>query len=103
MANPACGAAPPSPHPNPPHARTHHHDHSSLPKAPPPRAALCSYVAAIKAAQLGLSVACVEGRGSLGGTCLNVGWVLTSNRQRVILQHSRCVHSACLTFTYYAL
>lgn len=35
----------------------------------------CRYVAAIKAAQLGLSVACVEGRGSLGGTCLNVGCV----------------------------
>ncbi|MGR3679057.1 MAG: FAD-dependent oxidoreductase, partial [Paracoccaceae bacterium] len=31
------------------------------------------YVAAIRAAQLGLRVACVEGRGSLGGTCLNVG------------------------------
>ena len=31
------------------------------------------YVAAIKAAQLGLSVTCVEGRGTLGGTCLNVG------------------------------
>ena len=31
------------------------------------------YVAAIKAAQLGLKVACVEGRGALGGTCLNVG------------------------------
>lgn len=34
------------------------------------------YVAAIKAAQLGLKVACVEGRGALGGTCLNVGCVL---------------------------
>ncbi len=33
------------------------------------------YVAAIKAGQLGLSVACVEGRGSLGGTCLNVGCI----------------------------
>jgi dihydrolipoamide dehydrogenase len=33
------------------------------------------YVAAIKAAQLGLSVACVEGRGTLGGTCLNVGCI----------------------------
>ena len=33
------------------------------------------YVAAIKAAQLGLDVACVEGRGALGGTCLNVGCV----------------------------
>ncbi|KAI8107578.1 hypothetical protein M9435_002606 [Picochlorum sp. BPE23] len=33
------------------------------------------YVGAIKAAQLGLDVACVEGRGSLGGTCLNVGCI----------------------------
>ncbi|MBY6136223.1 dihydrolipoyl dehydrogenase [Nocardioides marinus] len=33
------------------------------------------YVAAIRAAQLGLSVACVEGRGALGGTCLNVGCI----------------------------
>jgi pyruvate/2-oxoglutarate dehydrogenase complex dihydrolipoamide dehydrogenase (E3) component len=33
------------------------------------------YVAAIKAAQLGLKVTCVEGRGSLGGTCLNVGCI----------------------------
>lgn len=33
------------------------------------------YVAAIKAGQLGLKVACVEGRGSLGGTCLNVGCI----------------------------
>lgn len=33
------------------------------------------YVAAIKAAQLGLSVTCVEKRGSLGGTCLNVGCI----------------------------
>ena len=31
------------------------------------------YVAAIRAAQLGMNVACVEMRGSLGGTCLNVG------------------------------
>lgn len=27
------------------------------------------YVAAIRAAQLGMKVACVEGRGALGGTC----------------------------------
>jgi dihydrolipoamide dehydrogenase len=33
------------------------------------------YVAAIRAAQLGLKVACVEMRGSLGGTCLNVGCI----------------------------
>ena len=33
------------------------------------------YVAAIRAAQLGLKGACVEGRGALGGTCLNVGCI----------------------------
>jgi dihydrolipoamide dehydrogenase len=33
------------------------------------------YVAAIKAGQLGMKVACVEFRGSLGGTCLNVGCI----------------------------
>jgi dihydrolipoamide dehydrogenase len=33
------------------------------------------YVAAIRAAQHGLKVACVEKRGTLGGTCLNVGCI----------------------------
>jgi dihydrolipoamide dehydrogenase len=33
------------------------------------------YVAAIKAAQLGLKTACVEKRQTLGGTCLNVGCI----------------------------
>lgn len=33
------------------------------------------YAAAIKAAQLGLKVTCVEKRGALGGTCLNVGCI----------------------------
>lgn len=33
------------------------------------------YAAAIKAAQLGLKVTCVEKRGTLGGTCLNVGCI----------------------------
>lgn len=33
------------------------------------------YVAAIKCAQLGMKVACVESRESLGGTCLNVGCI----------------------------
>lgn len=33
------------------------------------------YVCAIKAAQLGLKTACVEKRGALGGTCLNVGCI----------------------------
>ena len=39
------------------------------------------YVAAIKAAQLGLKTACVEGRGALGGTCLNVGCIPSKVRQ----------------------
>ena len=33
------------------------------------------YVAAIRAAQLGFKTACVEERGALGGTCLNVGCI----------------------------
>ena len=33
------------------------------------------YNAAIRAGQLGLSVACVEKRRTLGGTCLNVGCI----------------------------
>lgn len=33
------------------------------------------YVAAIKAAQLGLKTTCIEKRGALGGTCLNVGCI----------------------------
>lgn len=33
------------------------------------------YVGAIRAAQLGLKVACVEGRETLGGTCLNIGCI----------------------------
>src|ERR1700693_5799198 len=33
------------------------------------------YVAAIRAAQLGMKVACVEKRPTLGGTCLNVGCI----------------------------
>ena len=33
------------------------------------------YVCAIRAAQLGHKTACIESRGSLGGTCLNVGCI----------------------------
>ncbi len=35
----------------------------------------CGYVGAIRAAHLGLSVACAEARETLGGTCLNVGCI----------------------------
>ena len=50
------------------------------------------YVAAIRAAQLGMTVACVEGRGALGGTCLNVGCIpskalLTSSAKYAELSH----------------
>jgi dihydrolipoamide dehydrogenase len=38
-------------------------------------AALQGYNGAIRAGQLGLKVACVEKRGKLGGTCLNVGCI----------------------------
>ena len=33
------------------------------------------YVCAIRLAQLGFKTACVESRGTLGGTCLNVGCI----------------------------
>merc|ERR1719247_2713239 len=46
------------------------------------------YVAAIKAAQLGLKTACVEMRGTLGGTCLNVGCIPS----KALLQNSHLSH-----------
>src|SRR4051812_12094860 len=33
------------------------------------------YVAAIRAAQLGMRVACIDKRAALGGTCLNIGCI----------------------------
>jgi len=48
------------------------------------------YVAAIKAAQLGLKVACVEKRGKLGGTCLNVGCIPSKS----LLNNSMLYHEA---------
>src|SRR3989338_3828493 len=48
------------------------------------------YVAAIKAGQLGLSVTCVEGRGALGGTCLNVGCI----PGKALLHASHLYHEA---------
>eukprot|EP00550_Attheya_septentrionalis_P011767 CAMPEP_0198304136 /NCGR_PEP_ID=MMETSP1449-20131203/57242_1 /TAXON_ID=420275 /ORGANISM="Attheya septentrionalis, Strain CCMP2084" /LENGTH=505 /DNA_ID=CAMNT_0044006651 /DNA_START=60 /DNA_END=1577 /DNA_ORIENTATION=+ len=48
------------------------------------------YVAAIKAGQLGLKTACVEMRGSLGGTCLNVGCIPS----KALLQSSHHFHDA---------
>ncbi|KAF9044165.1 dihydrolipoyl dehydrogenase [Panaeolus papilionaceus] len=48
------------------------------------------YVAAIKAAQLGLRTACVEKRGALGGTCLNVGCIPS----KAMLNNSHLYHQA---------
>ncbi|MFN7037991.1 MAG: dihydrolipoyl dehydrogenase [Alphaproteobacteria bacterium] len=55
------------------------------------------YVAAIRAAQLGFNVACVEKRGSLGGTCLNVGCIpskalLESSEKMSEVNHSLAEH-----------
>ena len=33
------------------------------------------YICAIRSAQLGFKTACIESRGTLGGTCLNVGCI----------------------------
>ena len=46
------------------------------------------YIAAIKAAQLGLDTACVEKRGRLGGTCLNVGCIPS----KALLNNSQMYH-----------
>lgn len=48
------------------------------------------YVAAIRAAQLGLKVACVEKRETLGGTCLNVGCMPS----KALLHSSHLYHEA---------
>jgi dihydrolipoamide dehydrogenase len=55
------------------------------------------YVAAIRAAQLGLKTACVEKRGSLGGTCLNIGCIpskalLQSSEKFDEAKHALAVH-----------
>ncbi|KAF1916089.1 hypothetical protein BDU57DRAFT_587159 [Ampelomyces quisqualis] len=49
---------------------------------------VAGYVAAIKAGQAGLKVACVEKRGSLGGTCLNVGCIPSKS----LLNNSHLYH-----------
>ena len=53
------------------------------------------YVCAIRAAQLGLKTACVESRGALGGTCLNVGCIPSKS----LLNLSENYHKAKKDFT----
>ncbi|MFC4452177.1 dihydrolipoyl dehydrogenase [Deinococcus sonorensis] len=60
------------------------------------------YVAAIRSAQLGLKTACVDsftrnGKGSLGGTCLNIGCIpskalLDSSERYEMIQHEAAEH-----------
>ncbi|XP_024985112.1 dihydrolipoyl dehydrogenase, mitochondrial-like isoform X1 [Cynara cardunculus var. scolymus] len=52
------------------------------------------YVAAIKAAQLGLKTTCIEKRGALGGTCLNVGCIPS----KALLHSSHMYHEAKTSF-----
>ncbi|KAM0247392.1 hypothetical protein ACHAQJ_009856 [Trichoderma viride] len=49
---------------------------------------VAGYVAAIKAGQEGLKVACIEKRGTLGGTCLNVGCIPSKS----LLNNSHLYH-----------
>jgi len=48
------------------------------------------YVASIRCAQLGLKTACVEGRDTLGGTCLNIGCIPS----KALLHASHQLHEA---------
>jgi dihydrolipoamide dehydrogenase len=56
-------------------------------------------VAAIKAGQLGLKTACVEMRGRLGGTCLNVGCIPS----KALLQSSHHYHDALHNFAAHGI
>jgi len=57
------------------------------------------YVAAIKASQIGLKTACVEMRGSLGGTCLNVGCIPS----KALLTSSHHFHDAKTHFAEHGI
>ena len=48
------------------------------------------YVCAIRASQLGLRTACIESRGTLGGTCLNIGCIPSKS----LLNLSEAFHQA---------
>jgi len=52
------------------------------------------YVAAIKAAQKGLKTVCIEKRGTLGGTCLNVGCIPS----KALLNATHKLHEAQHSF-----
>ena len=53
------------------------------------------YVCAIRCAQLGLRTACVEGRATLGGTCLNVGCIPS----KALLHATELLHESEVNFS----
>src|SRR5262245_58111244 len=60
------------------------------------------YVAAIRAAQLGMRVACIEKRAALGGTCLNIGCIpskalLQSSEKYAEAAHGLAAHGVKLS------
>jgi dihydrolipoamide dehydrogenase len=57
------------------------------------------YVCAIRAAQLGMKVACVEKRATLGGTCLNVGCIPS----KALLQSSENFHAAAHAYAEHGI
>lgn len=57
------------------------------------------YVAAIRAAQLGMKVACIEKRSALGGTCLNVGCIPS----KALLDSSELYHLAHARFSNHGI
>ena len=54
------------------------------------------YVCAIRAAQLGLKAGCIESRGTLGGTCLNIGCIPSKS----LLNSSELFFKAKINFDY---
>lgn len=57
------------------------------------------YVCAIRCAQLGLKTAVVEGRETLGGTCLNVGCIPS----KALLHSTHLLHEAEHNFAHMGL
>ena len=57
------------------------------------------YVAAIRAAQLGMRVACIEKRAALGGTCLNIGCIPS----KALLDSSELYHLAHARFARHGI
>src|SRR5437868_9059454 len=57
------------------------------------------YVAAIRAAQLGLKVVCIDKRPALGGTCLNIGCIPS----KALLESSELYHLAQARFQHHGI